>query len=104
MPAQVGFGRAISDEATFFYLTDVFILPEYQGQGLGKWLMECIKEKIDAWPELRTSMLVTSGEHAKEFYKKTLGLTPFTKKKTVKDHGLEILHRWGPGSSFVGKE
>jgi GNAT superfamily N-acetyltransferase len=36
---QVGFGRVVSDFATFAYLADVFILPEYQGQGLGKWLV-----------------------------------------------------------------
>jgi GNAT superfamily N-acetyltransferase len=39
LPKQVGFGRVVSDFATFAYLADVFILPEYQGQGLGKWLV-----------------------------------------------------------------
>ena len=38
-PIQVGFARVVSDYATFAYLADVFILPEYQGQGLGKWLV-----------------------------------------------------------------
>ncbi len=39
---QVGFARAITDRATYAYLGDVFVLDEYQGRGLGKWLMECI--------------------------------------------------------------
>jgi GNAT superfamily N-acetyltransferase len=39
---QIGFARAISDFATYAYLSDVFILEEFQGQGLGKWLMECV--------------------------------------------------------------
>ncbi len=39
---QVGFARVISDKATFGYLADVFVLEEYQGRGLSKWLMEVI--------------------------------------------------------------
>jgi GNAT superfamily N-acetyltransferase len=40
---QIGFARAISDLATFAYIADVFILESYRGQGLSKWLMECIR-------------------------------------------------------------
>lgn len=36
---QVGFARVISDRATIAYLGDVFVLPEYRGRGLSKWLM-----------------------------------------------------------------
>ncbi|KAF8861616.1 hypothetical protein BDZ45DRAFT_586589 [Acephala macrosclerotiorum] len=103
-PTQIGLGRCVTDEATVFYLTDVFILPEYQGKGLGKWLMECISETMNSWPELRTAFLITSGEHAKKFYKETLGVVPFHTKKAVLDHGLEVLHKWGPGSSFIKEE
>lgn len=39
---QVGYARVITDYATFAYLCDVFILPAYQGHGLGKWLMETV--------------------------------------------------------------
>lgn len=39
---QIGFARVITDYATFAYLADVFILEEYRGQGLSKWLMEMI--------------------------------------------------------------
>nr|WP_320146865.1 GNAT family N-acetyltransferase [uncultured Anaeromusa sp.] len=41
---QVGFARVISDLTTFGYLADVFILQEYRGQGLGKWLVKTIVE------------------------------------------------------------
>ena len=40
--AQVGFARVVSDEATFAYLTDVFVLPEERNHGLGQWLVETI--------------------------------------------------------------
>jgi len=37
---QVGFGRVVTDYATFAWIADVFILSEHRGQGLSKWLME----------------------------------------------------------------
>jgi GNAT superfamily N-acetyltransferase len=39
---QIGFARVISDYATIAYLGDVFVLAEYRGRGLGKWLVECV--------------------------------------------------------------
>ncbi|HVY66326.1 MAG TPA: GNAT family N-acetyltransferase [Gammaproteobacteria bacterium] len=39
---QIGFARVVTDRATLAYLADVFVLPEYRGQGLGKWLIECV--------------------------------------------------------------
>ncbi|MDB5227301.1 MAG: GCN5-related N-acetyltransferase [Bacteroidota bacterium] len=64
---QVGFARVISDYATFAYLCDVFILEEYRGKGLSKWLME----KVMQHPELqnlRRFMLGTRDAH--ELYRK----------------------------------
>src|SRR5262252_4401958 len=40
--AQVGFARVVTDYATFAWLADVFIIPEYRGRGLSKWLVEVI--------------------------------------------------------------
>lgn len=37
---QIGFARVITDAATFAYLCDVYVLEEYRGEGLGKWLVE----------------------------------------------------------------
>ena len=39
---QIGFARVVTDRSTFAYLGDVFILEEFRGRGLGKWLMETI--------------------------------------------------------------
>jgi len=39
---HVGFARVITDLATYAYLSDVFVLEAYRGQGLSKWLIECI--------------------------------------------------------------
>ncbi len=59
---QIGFARVISDLATFAYLSDVFILETHRGQGLAKWLLECIM----AAPELqglRRWLLATKDAH-----------------------------------------
>lgn len=59
---QIGFARVVSDFATFGYLADVFVLEEYQGQGLGKWLIEVIlaHPKLQ---DLRRLMLFTRDAH-----------------------------------------
>ncbi len=41
---QIGFARIISDYSTIAYLGDVYILKEYRGIGLSKWLMDEIME------------------------------------------------------------
>jgi GNAT superfamily N-acetyltransferase len=35
----IGCARALTDFARFAYLSDVFVVPEFRGQGLGKWLV-----------------------------------------------------------------
>ncbi|MFC5448199.1 GNAT family N-acetyltransferase [Paenibacillus aestuarii] len=39
---QVGFARVVSDLVRFAWLGDVFVLPQYRGLGLSKWLMSII--------------------------------------------------------------
>lgn len=40
--ALIGFGRAVTDLATYAYWTDVVIAPLHRGRGLGRWLSECM--------------------------------------------------------------
>jgi len=39
---QIAFARVITDCAVFAYLSDVFVVPEYRGQGVGKALIRAI--------------------------------------------------------------
>ncbi|MGE0722795.1 MAG: GNAT family N-acetyltransferase [Alphaproteobacteria bacterium] len=41
-PRQIGFGRVVTDWATFAYIGDVYVLEAHRGAGLGTWLMETI--------------------------------------------------------------
>jgi N-acetylglutamate synthase-like GNAT family acetyltransferase len=59
---QIGFCRVTSDLSTFAYLADVFILEEYRGNGLSKWLMECVLAHPDL-QNLRRWVLATYDAH-----------------------------------------
>lgn len=72
---QVGFARVISDYATIAYLGDVFVLPEYRGRGLAKWLMECVTRHPEL-QGLRRWILATRDAHG--LYER-FGFTPLAK-------------------------
>lgn len=63
----VGFARVISDQATIAYLGDVFIAEAHRGQGLSKWLMDCIMAH-PGLQGLRRWILLTGDAH--ELYRK----------------------------------
>ena len=64
---QVGFARLVTDKATFAYLADVFIVPQYRGRGLSRWLIETIHAHA-LLQTLRRWMLGTRDAHG--LYKK----------------------------------
>ena len=59
---QAGFGRLVTDRATFAYLADVFVLPEHRGRGLGLWLVQCIVDHPEL-AGLRNWHLATRDAH-----------------------------------------
>ena len=63
--AQVGFARLVTDQATFAYFADVFLVAQERNAGLGQWLIETIL----TYPPLhglRRWLLVT--KNAKSLY------------------------------------
>ncbi|KEF55204.1 uncharacterized protein A1O9_08858 [Exophiala aquamarina CBS 119918] len=71
----IGFARCITDHVTLVYLTDVFVASEWQGQGLGKWLVSCVQEVVADMPDLRRSLLLSSAAGAaKRFYGQLMGM------------------------------
>ena len=58
----IGFARVVTDYATFAFLGDVFILEEFRGQGLSKWLMEVIIDHPDL-QGFRRWILATKDAH-----------------------------------------
>jgi N-acetylglutamate synthase-like GNAT family acetyltransferase len=59
---QIGFARIISDLSTVAYLGDVYILEEYRGRGLSKWLIETVMNHPNL-QGLRRWILLTSDAH-----------------------------------------
>jgi len=86
---QVGFARVITDFATFAYIGDVFILEDYRGQGLSKWLMEVIAN----YPELqglRRWVLLTRDAH--RLYRKTGFTEPQNPERYMEKGFADIYH------------
>jgi GNAT superfamily N-acetyltransferase len=44
---QVGLARVVTDRATFAWVCDVFVLEEFRGRGLSKWLIESVLSHPD---------------------------------------------------------
>ncbi|MCA8831825.1 GNAT family N-acetyltransferase [Hymenobacter pini] len=59
---QAGFARIVTDKATFAWLCDVFVLPEFQGQGLSKQLMRAVWAHPDVQNQ-RRHLLATLDAH-----------------------------------------
>ncbi len=60
---QIAFARVITDNASFGYLADVFVLEEYRGKGVSKVLMKFIMDH-KALKGLRRFMLATKDAHS----------------------------------------
>ncbi len=64
---QIGLVRVITDRATFAYLADTFVIDEYQGKGLGTWMIETVIKSSEL-QGLRRWQLSTRDAH--DFYQK----------------------------------
>jgi GNAT superfamily N-acetyltransferase len=83
----------VTDFVTVAYLTDVYVLPEYQGKGLGKWLLSCINETMETWPSLRGLVVITAPKE-EDFYAKLLGAGVLN---SVRGHEVSVLVKNGAG-------
>ena len=92
---MVGFARVVTDYTTFAYLTDVFVLKDYQRRGLAGWMVGAVKEVVDGWPALRGLILMTSDGAAANMYRRELGAVDFDKGPSA---GLMMLEMEGKGS------
>ena len=77
--ALIGFVRVISDNATFAYLSDVFVLESHRGRGLATWFMETVLAHPDL-KGIRRWMLATRDAHG--LYRK-VGFTALSKPERI---------------------
>lgn len=60
--AQVGFGRMVTDLATFAWFADVFVLPQHRGHGLGQAITRVAVEHPGV-SGIKRQMLATRDAH-----------------------------------------
>jgi len=64
---QIGFTRVVTDQTIFAWICDVFILEEFRGKGLGKWMVGVVLEH----PYLKNlRYLMLASTDAQELYRK----------------------------------
>lgn len=63
---QIGFSRVITDYATYAYLCDVYVAESSRGQGLGRWMVQCVLDHAVVG-RLKRVTLLTHGAEA--FYR-----------------------------------
>ncbi|MBP5492233.1 MAG: GNAT family N-acetyltransferase [Clostridiales bacterium] len=68
----IGIGRAVSDQGYVIYIADVIVSPEYQGQGLGRTIMEELMLRIKATlkPGYKVMVTLMAAKGKEEFYNK----------------------------------
>lgn len=68
----IGIGRVIWDHGYVMYIADIIVIPEYQGKGLGRVIMEqvinFIHEKLK--PGYKFMVSLSCAKEKEEFYKK----------------------------------
>jgi GNAT superfamily N-acetyltransferase len=57
----IGFARIVTDHATFAWLCDVYVHPDYRGKKLSVWLMECVLQHPST--HVRLNLLATRDAH-----------------------------------------
>jgi GNAT superfamily N-acetyltransferase len=80
---QIGLARVVTDYSTFAYLCDVYVLRDYRGRGLGKWLISVAMSQAEL-QGFRLWSLLTRDAH--ELYRRF----GFTKLKNP-ERGMEKL-------------
>jgi len=71
----VGMGRVIGDGGCFYHIVDIVVLPEHQGQGVGKRIMTAIMAYIeeDALPTAYISLIADAPDFYRKFGFRSVG-------------------------------
>jgi GNAT superfamily N-acetyltransferase len=88
--AQIGFARVNSDFTRFAYISDLFVLPEFQSRGLGKRLLEAVLD----FPELRDVIVWTLATKDAHGLYRRYGFKLLDETQTWMARQLEKPRRW----------
>ncbi|HZW05209.1 MAG TPA: GNAT family N-acetyltransferase [Anaerolineaceae bacterium] len=96
---MIGLARVVSDYATFAWIADVFVLEEYRGQGLAKWLVQCVRAHPDL-QNLRVWLLATRDAHS--LYARYGGFRPVEEGRFMLVRDPDVYRRDEPSSAERG--
>ncbi len=100
MGRQIGFGRVITDRATFAHVADVFVLPGHRGRGAAQLLLRAMLGHRQL-QGLRRWMLATLDAHG--LYKK-FGFVPLSRPEShMTIHRPDIYQKKKRGAETPGK-
>ncbi len=66
----IGCGRVIGDSAMYFYIQDIIVIPEFQGKGLGRLIMDAVMEYIASSARLHSFVGLMAAKDKSGFYVK----------------------------------
>jgi GNAT superfamily N-acetyltransferase len=82
---MVAFARVITDQVTFAWVGDVFVVPTRRGMGLGQWM---VGDVVRHWTNLGVRRVLLATRDAHEVYAK-VGFTPLAHPERM----MEVDHR-----------
>ena len=77
----IGLARGLSDDVSIFYLQDILILPEFQGQGIGKQLLD---NCLDRFQHVRSKVVMTDDREQQLRFYESVGFGNIRDLETVK--------------------
>ena len=65
-----GMGRVVGDGFIYFYIQDIIVKPEYQGQGVGRAVVESLLSCWEKSRQKKGAMMLVAGPGKTKFYEK----------------------------------
>ncbi|MCH6258113.1 GNAT family N-acetyltransferase [Puniceicoccaceae bacterium K14] len=81
---RIGIGRVIGDGGCFFEITDVAVLPDHQGKGVGRLIMESLVDFLEKNAPSTAFVSLFADHGTPEFYSKY----GFSKAELPKSAGM----------------
>ena len=66
----VGCGRVIGDGGIYFYVQDIIVLPDHQGQGLGRRIMDAVMRFLEASAPPNAFVALMAAKGISRFYQR----------------------------------
>lgn len=66
----IGVGRIVGDGSIYFYIQDIIVIPEYQGKGFGKIIMNEVMRYLDDNANHNSFIGLMAAEGVEKFYHK----------------------------------